>query len=74
VQCDQVPNEAITFPADPLHKGGRSEDAAIAMTWWHFLQYPDQPEWILELPMTKSAVQALTVVCFLILNANACES
>jgi PhoPQ-activated pathogenicity-related protein len=56
----QVPNQPITFPWDPWHAGGRSEDAAIAITWWHFVQVnTSQPEYVLELPMTKAAVKAL---------------
>ena len=32
----QVPNQPLRFPCDPWHKS-RSEDAAIALTWWHFV-------------------------------------
>jgi hypothetical protein len=28
----------------------------------HFLNHTDQPEWILELPMTKAGVKALDTV------------
>eukprot|EP00759_Apiculatamorpha_spiralis_P003195 PhF_6_TR11541/c0_g1_i2/m.18534 len=56
----QVPNQPLTFPWDPWHVNGRSEDAAIAITWWHFVvKDPSQPYYILELPMAKSAVKAL---------------
>jgi len=54
----QVPNEPIRFPVDPFHEN-RVEDAAIALTWWYYLQHTDQPYWILELPMTKAGVRAL---------------
>ena len=54
----QVPNEPIRFPVDPFHLD-RTEDAAIALTWWYYLQNTDKPYWILELPMTKAGVRAL---------------
>lgn len=34
----------------------RTEDTAIAYTWYHFLFHQDQPEYILRLPMTKVRV------------------
>ena len=37
---------------DALNKS-RTEDAIIAFTWYHFFQHPDQPEYLLRLPMTK---------------------
>lgn len=38
---------------DPSQKS-RSEDAVIAWTWKTFVeQFPDKPEWLLRLPMTK---------------------
>lgn len=55
----QVPNQPLAFPWDPWHNNGRSEDSAIAITWWHYIQNTSQPEFVLELPMTKSAVKAL---------------
>ena len=55
----QVPNQPITYADDPWHAGGRSEDANIAVTWWHFLQNTSNPDYVLELPMTKSVVKAL---------------
>lgn len=57
----QVPNQPIRFSCDPFHKD-RSEDAAIALTWWHFINNTTDPEWILELPMTKSGVKALDMM------------
>ena len=43
-------------------KEQRSEDASIAFTWDHFYRHPDQPEWLLRLPMTKGAVRAMDAV------------
>lgn len=57
----QVPNQPIYFPCDPLHLR-RTEDAAIALTWWHFMRNTSEPDWILELPMTKSGVKALDMM------------
>ena len=34
-------------------KKHRSEDAAIAYTWYHYFYHQDQPEYVLRLPMTK---------------------
>ena len=39
----KVPNEHITFAADPIQKS-RSEDAIIAYTWDHFLKDPTTPD------------------------------
>lgn len=55
----QVPNQPLNFPWDPWHKTNRVEDAAIAITWWHYIQNTSEPEYVLELPMTKAAVKAL---------------
>lgn len=65
----QIPDECIVFFTDPLGKNNcRSEDAAIAWTWWAFT-HPDRigatdsnPEWILEFPMTKAGVKALDML------------
>eukprot|EP00058_Branchiostoma_floridae_P004654 XP_002590142.1 hypothetical protein BRAFLDRAFT_126052 [Branchiostoma floridae] len=46
---------------DSLQKS-RSEDAIIAYTWKHFLDNPDQPDWLLRNPMTKAAVRAMDTV------------
>lgn len=40
----------------------RGEDAIIAYTWDHFLKYPDQPEWLVRLPMVKGALRAMDTV------------
>lgn len=58
----QVPNQPIQYTNDPWHRGGRSEDSAIALTWWTFIQDPSNPEVILELPMTKSAIACMTML------------
>ena len=57
----QIPNEPIIFPADPIQKS-RSEDAIIAFTWDQYLQHMDRPEWIVQLPMVKSAIRAMDTV------------
>ncbi|XP_035673097.1 autocrine proliferation repressor protein A-like [Branchiostoma floridae] len=57
----QVPNQPIVFKNDSLQKS-RVEDAIIAYTWRHFLDYPDQPDWLLRNPMTKAAVRAMDTV------------
>ncbi|XP_078610553.1 autocrine proliferation repressor protein A-like isoform X2 [Branchiostoma floridae x Branchiostoma japonicum] len=57
----QIPNQSILFKNDSLQKS-RSEDAIIAYTWKHFLDNPDQPDWLLRNPMTKAAVRAMDTV------------
>lgn len=58
----------FNIPCEPVHflqepgQPRRTEDAVIAYTWWHFIQYPDQPEWLLRLPMTKAAIRALDTI------------
>ena len=42
----------LSLQEDALNKS-RTEDAAIAYTWYHYFSHPDQPEYILRLPMTK---------------------
>ena len=54
-----IPNEHIKFLAEQPVPQSRTEDAIIAYAWNHFLQFPDQPEWIPRLPMTKAAVRAM---------------
>jgi len=54
----QVPNEPCYFAVEDFQKR-RTEDAIIALTWRHFIDNPDQPEWLLRLPMTKAGVRAL---------------
>ncbi|EGD73818.1 AprA [Salpingoeca rosetta] len=61
----QVPNEPIYFKAEQPPKR-RTEDAIIAYTWNHFLDHPDESEWLLRLPMTKAAVRCMdTTTAFL---------
>ena len=54
----KVPNEHITFAADPIQKS-RTEDAIIAYTWDHFLNDPSQPEWLVRFPMVKASLRAM---------------
>eukprot|EP00045_Choanoeca_perplexa_P003730 m.33128 g.33128 ORF g.33128 m.33128 type:complete len:491 (+) comp12198_c0_seq1:30-1502(+) len=54
----QIPNAPIYFTAEQPPKR-RVEDAIIAYTWNHFIENPDEPEWLLRLPMTKAAVRAM---------------
>jgi len=52
-----IPNQPIVFNADPSQKK-RYEDAVISFTWRTFMgDKPDQPEWLLRLPMTKAVVR-----------------
>ena len=61
----QVPAAPIDFPNDPFNpKRGRTEDAIIGFTWWKYItmgktKAERNPEWILELPMTKAGVKAI---------------
>ena len=58
----QVPNSPILF-ADDVLQSNRKEDAAIAFTWWHFLNDPtSDAEYLLNLPMTKAGVKAMDTV------------
>ena len=55
----QIPNQDITFAADPLQKA-RGEDALIAYTWNDFMiKHQDSPERIAYFPMAKAAIKAL---------------
>lgn len=60
VGLKQIPNENLVFTND--WKDRRSEDAIIALTWRHFLDYPDQPEWLLRFPMVKASLRAMDMV------------
>ena len=57
----QVPNEKMVFSSDPEQKK-RGEDAIIAFTWAHFLEHPDEPEWLVRLPMVKASVRAMDTI------------
>lgn len=54
----QVPNQHVTFAADPIQKS-RSEDAVIAYTWDHYLRDTSRPDWLVRFPMVKSAIKAM---------------
>jgi len=56
-----VPNQHMVFSSDPEQKS-RSEDAIIAFTWAHFLDNPDEPEWLVRLPMVKASLRAMDTV------------
>eukprot|EP00762_Andalucia_godoyi_P000225 ANDGO_02264.mRNA.1 Autocrine proliferation repressor protein A len=56
VEVHQIPNEPIYFYPEGKR---RTEDAIIAYTWKHFLDNPDQPYWLLRMPMTKCVVKAM---------------
>ena len=55
-----VPNQELTFLADPERKP-RKEDDLIAYTWDRYLRTGDE-KWPLRLPMTKAAVRAMDAV------------
>ena len=54
----QIPNEHTTFASDPIQKS-RGEDAIIAFTWDHFLNNPQDTEWLLRFPMVKGSLRAM---------------
>jgi len=54
----QIPNEHTTFASDPIQKS-RTEDAIIAFTWDHFLNNPEETEWLLRFPMVKGSLRAM---------------
>ena len=55
---EMIPNEPLTFTNETRN---RSEDAIIAYSWDKYLRGGDE-SWILQLPMTKSAVRAMDAV------------
>lgn len=57
----QIPNENMVFSSDPEQKS-RGEDAIIAFTWAHFLDNPEEPEWLVRLPMVKASVRAMDTI------------
>ena len=57
VYLPNVPNQPLVFTGDPLQ--ARSEDEAIAYTFYQYSQDPNDVEWPLLLPMVKSAVRAM---------------
>lgn len=62
-----VPNEKCEFPGERPVPTRRTEDGIIAYTWRQFLDGGgERPEWLLQLPMTKSVVRAMdTLEAFL---------
>jgi PhoPQ-activated pathogenicity-related protein len=65
----QVPNEPITFWSDP-NREQRTETGITAFTWTHFIDHPDQPEWLIRLPMTKAAVATMNMTAELAVQKN----
>ena len=58
-----VPNQRLYFTNDPrMGESGREEDDIIAWTWRHFVDHPDEPDWLLRLPMTKAVRLAFDAV------------
>jgi PhoPQ-activated pathogenicity-related protein len=57
----QIPNQPLVFANDPSHQE-RSEDAAVAWTWYQLIQNPTQSEWVLYFPMTRAVVRAMDAV------------
>lgn len=55
----QVPNSPIHFAEEKPEPKRRSEDAILAWAWQHFIEHPDQPEWLPRLPMTKAGMRAM---------------
>lgn len=61
----QVPNQKLYFKNDERRgESGREEDDIIAWTWKHFFMYPNQPDWLVRLPMTKTVrLGVLLTIC-----------
>ena len=55
-----VPNQPLIFLADEDLRS-RTEDDILAFGWARFLE-TDDPEWLVNLPMTKSAVRAMDTI------------
>lgn len=53
-----VPNQPLALAGDAE---GRTEDSLLAASWNRFLE-TDDPDWLAQLPMTRSAVAAMTAV------------
>ena len=56
------PTRAPTPPTTRSSLPPTQEDAIIAYTWQHFVEKPDEPEWLLRLPMTKAAIRAMDTI------------
>ena len=58
----QVPNQPIVFAEDVLAQE-REENALISFTWWHFINDQNHDaEYLIRLPMIKSAVKAMDTI------------
>ena len=66
VNIKQIPNEKLIFHND--WKSSRTEDGIIALTWRHFLDYPEQPEWLLRFPMVKACLRAMDMTSELMVS------
>ena len=61
----QVPNQKLYFKNDERRgDSGREEDDIIAWTWKHFFMYPNQPDWLVRLPMTKTVRLGMLLTFF----------
>ncbi len=58
VDVQQIPNEPLTFAGE---SSSRTEDAIIAYSWDKYLRNGD-PNWPLQLPMTKAVVRAMDTI------------
>jgi len=56
-----LPNAATTFGSDPIHMP-RAGDYLKAFTYADFLDHPDEPERIMELPVAKAVVRAMDTI------------
>lgn len=54
-----IPNQGICYYEEKPHCHDRSEDGAVAWSWWHYIQDQSNPEWLIRLPMTKAGVRSL---------------
>lgn len=52
----------ILLQEDPLHMKYRSENDLLAFTWWHFMYYSNEPEYVAFLPMVK-VLQISYILC-----------
>lgn len=58
ISLRNVPNEPIVFTGEAAQKK-RVEDALIAYTWSHWTNNTAEFDWLLRMPMTKSAIKAM---------------
>lgn len=56
-----IPNEPITFYGD-WQKKSRMEDAVIAYTWAHMINYTTDYNWLARFPMTKACIKAMDAI------------